>query len=202
LGRTGLRLVVWLGFEIGIAPVLDLSQAKRHRSVARLALRRLPALRPPRAIGDAQPPEASRRHGSAAFVAEESVPRGGGRFRSPRSERRRTAGSRQALGSTCNRGNPVTPGPPHGPPGSRSSRHENASRRVRPGPGLRSGDPGQGPSLGERRQVGRFWRWASSPGLSLGRLCDVPGLSGRARIGLCRFSAGSPTRVSTTIVWR
>jgi hypothetical protein len=32
-----------------------------------------------------------------------------------------------------------------------------------PGPGLRSGDPGQGPSLGERRRVGRFRRWASSP---------------------------------------
>jgi hypothetical protein len=45
----------------------------------------------------------------------------------------------------------------------RISRHENASRRVRPGPGLRSGDPGQGPSLGERRRVGRFRRWASSP---------------------------------------
>jgi hypothetical protein len=33
-----------------------------------------------------------------------------------------------------------------GRPATRSSRHENASLRVRPGPGLRSGDPGQGPS--------------------------------------------------------
>lgn len=31
-------LVVWLGFEIGIAPVLGLSQAKRVRAVDRLAL--------------------------------------------------------------------------------------------------------------------------------------------------------------------
>jgi hypothetical protein len=31
-------LVVWLGFELGIAPALGLSQAKRTRSVDRLAL--------------------------------------------------------------------------------------------------------------------------------------------------------------------
>ena len=31
-------LVVWLGFELGIAPVLGLSQAKRARPVDRLAL--------------------------------------------------------------------------------------------------------------------------------------------------------------------
>ena len=31
-------LVVWLGFELGIAPVLGLSQAKRVRAVDRLAL--------------------------------------------------------------------------------------------------------------------------------------------------------------------
>jgi hypothetical protein len=31
-------LVVWLGFELGIAPVLGLSQAKRVRPVDRLAL--------------------------------------------------------------------------------------------------------------------------------------------------------------------
>lgn len=31
-------LVVWLGFELGIAPALDLSQAKRVRLVDRLAL--------------------------------------------------------------------------------------------------------------------------------------------------------------------
>ncbi len=31
-------LVVWLGFELGIAPLLDLSQAKRVRAVDRLAL--------------------------------------------------------------------------------------------------------------------------------------------------------------------
>jgi hypothetical protein len=30
--------VVWLGFELGIAPVLGLSQAKRMRVVDRLAL--------------------------------------------------------------------------------------------------------------------------------------------------------------------
>ena len=83
---------------------------------------------------------------------------------------------------------------------TRSSRHENASWRVRPGPGLRSGDPGQGPSLGERRRVGRFWRWVSSPGFSFGRPCDLPGLSGRARIGLCRCPAGSPPALSTTVV--
>jgi len=32
------ELVVWLGFELGIAPALGLSQAKRVRSVDRLAL--------------------------------------------------------------------------------------------------------------------------------------------------------------------
>jgi hypothetical protein len=31
-------LVVWLGFELGIAPVLGLSQAKRVRAVDRVAL--------------------------------------------------------------------------------------------------------------------------------------------------------------------
>jgi hypothetical protein len=31
--------------------------------------------------------------------------------------------------------------------------------------------------LGERRRVGRFDRWASSPGFSFGRPCDLPGLS-------------------------
>jgi len=31
-------LVVWLGFELGIAPVLGLSQAKRVRLIDRLAL--------------------------------------------------------------------------------------------------------------------------------------------------------------------
>jgi hypothetical protein len=31
-------LVVWLGFELGIAPALGLSQAKRVRPVDRLAL--------------------------------------------------------------------------------------------------------------------------------------------------------------------
>src|ERR1019366_1946730 len=36
--------------------------------------------------------------------------------------------------------------------------------------------------------LGRFWRWASSPCFSFGRPCDLPGLSVRARIGLCRFS--------------
>jgi hypothetical protein len=31
-------LVVWLGYELGIAPVLGLSQAKRVRLIDRLAL--------------------------------------------------------------------------------------------------------------------------------------------------------------------
>ena len=31
--------------------------------------------------------------------------------------------------------------------------------------------------MGERRRVGRFDRWASSPGFSFGRPCDLPGLS-------------------------
>jgi hypothetical protein len=35
---AGYGLVVWLGFEMGIAPVLGLSQAKRVRLVDRLAL--------------------------------------------------------------------------------------------------------------------------------------------------------------------
>ena len=30
--------------------------------------------------------------------------------------------------------------------------------------------------MGERRRVGRFARWASSPGFSFGRPCDLPGL--------------------------
>ena len=84
-----------------------------------------------------------------------------------------------------------------------SRQHENAGWRVRPVRGLRSGDPGQGPSLGERRRVGRYWRWASSPGFSIGRPCDLPGLSGRARIGLCRSSRWfSHLSVSATVVWR
>ena len=37
LARPVCGLVVWLGFEIGIAPVLGRRQAKRHRSVDRLA---------------------------------------------------------------------------------------------------------------------------------------------------------------------
>src|SRR4051794_27193625 len=37
-------------------------------------------------------------------------------------------------------------------------------------------DPGQGLSVGERRRVGRFARWALSPGFSFGRPCDLPGL--------------------------
>src|SRR5215203_5335326 len=35
---------------------------------------------------------------------------------------------------------------------------------------------GTGASVGERRRVGRFARWASSPGFSFGRPCDLPGL--------------------------
>jgi hypothetical protein len=42
---------------------------------------------------------------------------------------------------------------------------------------LRSGDPGQGPLLGERSRVGRFDRWALSPWFSFGRPCDLLGLS-------------------------
>ena len=45
--------MVWSGFEIGIAPVLGLSQAKRHRSVDRLALAADHLLDGPGAIGDA-----------------------------------------------------------------------------------------------------------------------------------------------------
>src|SRR4051794_38308354 len=56
------------------------------------------------------------------------------------------------------------------------SRHENARRGLCPVPVLGSGDPGQGLLLGERRRVGRFARWASSPGFSFGRPCDLPGL--------------------------
>ena len=51
------------------------------------------------------------------------------------------------------------------------------SRTLRPVPVLGSGDPGQGLRLGERRRVGRFDRWASSPCFSFGRPCDLPGLS-------------------------
>ena len=36
MGRTGLRFVVWLGFELGIA-ALGLSQAKRPRPLERAA---------------------------------------------------------------------------------------------------------------------------------------------------------------------
>src|ERR1019366_8852109 len=49
--------------------------------------------------------------------------------------------------------------------------------------------------------LGRFWRWASSPCFSFGRPCDLPGLSVRARIGLCRFSRWfSHLSVSTTVL--
>ena len=37
-GRALYGLAVWLGFEMGIAPTLGLSQAKRVRMVDRLAL--------------------------------------------------------------------------------------------------------------------------------------------------------------------
>ncbi len=57
-----------------------------------------------------------------------------------------------------------------------SSRHENAPWRLCPGPAVASSDPGQGALLGERRRVGRFARWASSPCFSFGRPCDLPGL--------------------------
>lgn len=58
-----------------------------------------------------------------------------------------------------------------------SSWHENAWRRFCPGPAVGSGDPGQGLLLGERTRVGRFGRWALSPGSSFGRPADLPGLS-------------------------
>ncbi len=38
-------------------------------------------------------------------------------------------------------------------------------------------DLGQGPLWGERSRVGRFARWALSPCFSIGRPCDLPGLS-------------------------
>jgi transposase len=38
--------------------------------------------------------------------------------------------------------------------------------------------------LGERRRVGRFARWASSPGFSFGRPCDLPGLC-REHVSVC-----------------
>src|ERR1035437_4048840 len=60
---------------------------------------------------------------------------------------------------------------------SRVSRHETAWRRLCPVPGVGSGVSGTGASLGERRRVGRFDRWASSPCFSFGRPCDLPGLS-------------------------
>ena len=64
------------------------------------------------------------------------------------------------------------------------SRHENAPWRLCPGPAVGSGDPGQGLLLGERRRVGRFARWASSPGFSFGRPCDLPGLC-REHVSVC-----------------
>jgi hypothetical protein len=38
--------------------------------------------------------------------------------------------------------------------------------------------------LGERRRVGRNARWASSPGFSIGRPCDLPGLC-REHVSVC-----------------
>jgi hypothetical protein len=38
--------------------------------------------------------------------------------------------------------------------------------------------------LGERWRVGRFARWALSPGFSFGRPCDLPGLC-RERVSVC-----------------
>ena len=72
--------------------------------------------------------------------------------------------------------------------------------RLCPVRAVGSADPGQGPCLGERRRVGRFDRWASSPGFSFGRPCDLPGLSRRARIGLCRCPAGSPATCQHRVV--
>src|SRR5262245_24800371 len=56
------------------------------------------------------------------------------------------------------------------------SQDENALRSLRLDAAVGSGDPGQGLRLGERRRVGRFARWASSPCFSFGRPCDLPGL--------------------------
>jgi hypothetical protein len=52
------------------------------------------------------------------------------------------------------------------------------------GCGRRVGRSGTGASLGQRRRVGRFARWASSPGFSFGRRCDLPGLC-REHVSVC-----------------
>ena len=58
------------------------------------------------------------------------------------------------------------------------SRHETPLLKVPLGGGRTFGSSGTGAFLGERRRVGRFDRWASSPCFSFGRPCDLPGLSG------------------------
>jgi hypothetical protein len=58
-----------------------------------------------------------------------------------------------------------SPRAPHGRstrPGSRANRGMKTLSEGLSGSGLASGYPGQGPSLGDRRRVGRFRRWASS----------------------------------------
>ena len=57
-----------------------------------------------------------------------------------------------------------------------AERAENGIRRVRP-VGANVWLIRHRGFLGERRRVGRFRRWASSPCLSFGRPCDLPGLS-------------------------
>ena len=61
---------------------------------------------------------------------------------------------------------------------TRFSRHETPLLKVPLGGGRTFGSSGTGAFLGERRRVGRFDRWASSPCFSFGRPCDLPGLSG------------------------
>jgi hypothetical protein len=57
-----------------------------------------------------------------------------------------------------------------------SSGHETGFLGGLSGSGRSVVRSGTGASVGERRRVGRFARWASSPCFSFGRPCDLPGL--------------------------
>jgi hypothetical protein len=75
-------------------------------------------------------------------------------------------------------------------PRCRGSWHENARRRLCPVPAVGSGDPAQGPLLGERRRVGRFWTMGFEPGQFVWpplRLARIEPLSSYRSVSLSRW---------------
>jgi len=79
----------------------------------------------------------------------------------------------------------------------RSSWHETAPWRLCPVPALGSGDPAQGPLLGERRRVGRNWTMGFEPGLFVRpplRLAKIERSSSYRSVSLSRWFSRSCQR--------